>query len=89
MSIEIKRNKQGVAIIDVHNKITGVKITETLVDDNVYHELIHFNWYLNDQGYVEMEYENHKIRMDSYIFFKGQKNIKKSLPLKLVCKSCN
>jgi len=50
--IPIKRNINGYAIIDMFN-IKKEKVAETIVDDDLYYELIKYKFHLSHNGYVQ------------------------------------
>lgn len=47
----ILRNENSQVIIELFNK-KKEKICETIVDEDIYYDLIKYNWYLNNHGYV-------------------------------------
>lgn len=47
----ILRNESGQAIIELFNK-KKEKTCETIVDEDIYYDLIKYNWYRNNHGYV-------------------------------------
>jgi hypothetical protein len=51
LSKPIKRNDDGIAIIEIFNR-KKVKVAETLVDDGNYYDLMGYNWYLNNGNYI-------------------------------------
>lgn len=60
----ILRNANGDAIIELFNK-KREKISETIVDEDIYYDLIKYTWCLA-QGYV-MTNSNNKMRMSRYV----------------------
>ena len=56
----ILRNENGFAVIELINK-KKEKTSETIVDENIYYNLIKHRWYLNNHGYVIGRGENKKL----------------------------
>ena len=62
----IKRNPDGIAIIELFNK-KKEKVGETMVDDDIYYELMHYKWYLNYDGYVNGTVNKRTICLSRFI----------------------
>jgi hypothetical protein len=56
----ILKNKNRQAIIELFNK-KKEKTSETIVDENIYYDLMKYNWYLNNHGYVIGRGEDKKL----------------------------
>ena len=67
----ILRNEKGIPIIELFNK-NGKKIEETMVDENIYHDLVKYSWSLNSNGYVQGYVEGETVLMSRYLMnYKG------------------
>jgi hypothetical protein len=62
---EIKRNGYGLAIIETFNK-NKEKVSECIVDDDKYHELMKFTWYTS-LGYIRTHVNNTTVCIHRYI----------------------
>ena len=62
---EIKRNKEGIAVI-----VTS-KNEEILVDDDKYADLAKYSWYIDSDGYAITNMNNKKVRMHRYLMNAG------------------
>lgn len=56
----ILRNENGQVIIELFNK-KKEKTGETIIDENIYYDVIKYNWYLNNHGYVIGRGEDKKL----------------------------
>ena len=56
----ILRNENGQAIIELFNK-KKEKTGETIIDEDIYYDIIKYNWYINNHGYVFGRCENKKL----------------------------
>ncbi len=66
LSAPIKRNKDGIAIIELFND-EKVKTGETLVDDDIYYNLMHYRWYLDTGGYVCGTVNKKTVRLSRFV----------------------
>ena len=48
---EIKRNDKNECIIELFNK-KKEKVEETIVDEDIYYDLLNYKWVINNQGYI-------------------------------------
>lgn len=66
----IKRNQDGIAIIEIFNR-KKEKVADVLVDDNKYYDLIKYSWSLGPRGYVCGNINNKSVRMSRYLMNAG------------------
>lgn len=62
----IKRNQDGIAIIELFNK-KKEKVGDCLVDDNKYYILVQFTWCLSYGGYVNGRIGKQQVQMHRYL----------------------
>jgi len=62
----IKRNKNGNCIIELFNK-KKEKVGETIVDEEIYYDLIKFSWNMNNNNYVIGYINKKNTRLHRYI----------------------
>ena len=58
----ILKNKDNQSIIELFNK-KKEKTGETIIDEDIYYDIIKYNWYLNNHGYVLGRRENKKLTL--------------------------
>lgn len=70
LSEPIKRNIDGIAIIELFDK-NNVRIGETLVSDNQYYNISKYKWYLNGDGYPASRINNKHFIISRFIMQAG------------------
>jgi hypothetical protein len=69
LNIPIKRNKDNQAIIEIFNK-SKEKICETIVDDNIYYDLMFFSWCKSGNYFIN----SNNIKLHRYIMNYNENN---------------
>jgi hypothetical protein len=59
-----KRNEKGECIIEILRK--KIKVAETIVDEDIYHDLLRYKWHLTDFGYIR-NMEKNSILLSRYV----------------------
>ncbi len=70
----IKRNSNGIAIIELFND-KKEKVGETLVDDDIYYELMHYRWNLDINNYVCGNVNKKNVRLSRFIMKYNGKDV--------------
>lgn len=66
LATPIKRNAEGIAIVELFNK-KKEKVGETTVSDYRYYEVIKYGWYIDSVGYISGNVNGKTIRLHSYL----------------------